>query len=64
MLDSDIFIRRFGTLFWIQYFRKINIFEGMKKKWIFYCVFFFWGGGGHYEIGLFWWVIYIRLRAF
>ena len=46
MLDSDIFIRRFGTLFWVQYFRKINEEIVDFLLFFFFFFFFFFGGGG------------------
>ena len=42
-------------------FRKMNIFGGMMKLWIFFFFFFFWGGGGggHHKWGYFY-----KLRLF
>ena len=54
--------RRLGTFWGLKIlifnifgvFRRINIFWGMQKLWMFFFFFFFLGGGGgHYKTGLF-----------
>ena len=45
------YIRRFGTLFWVQ--KNEFFFGGGGGGEEIVDIFFFWGGGGHYEIGLF-----------
>ena len=51
------YIRRFVTIFWVQHSSKNEYFWGYEKIVDFIV-------GGHYNIGLFCWVISIRFRAF
>ena len=41
----------------------MNLFWGMKILWIYFS-FLFLGGGGHYKIGLYLWVISMHFRVF